>query len=90
MTKQERKSIITAIVNGNEFKIKSQPYYTYRFTLTPDDVDNTGYTGYIVNSSTNQYGCNIDKVGRVKLSGYSFVMDKRVKIELDAVMLELV
>jgi len=49
-----------------------------------------GNTGYIVNSTTSQYQGNIDKVGRVKLSGYSFVMDKRVKIELDAAMLELV
>jgi hypothetical protein len=87
MTKQERKSIITAIVNGNEFKIKSQSYNTYKFTLTPDDMGNSGY---IVNSTTNQYQGNIDKVGRVKLSGYSFVMDKRVKIELNAEMLELV
>ena len=87
MTKQERKSIITAIVNGNEFRIKNQSYNTYKFTLTPDDVGNSGY---IVNSSTNQYQCNIDKVGRVRLSGYSFVMDKRIKIELNAEMLELV
>ena len=85
MTKQERKSIITAIVNGSEFKIKNQPYYTYKFTSN-EVVD----SGYIVNSTTNQYQGNIDKVGRVKLSGYSFVMDKRVKIELNAEMLELV
>ena len=87
MTKQERKSIITAIVNGNEFKIKSQSYNTYKFTLTRDDMGNSGY---IVNITTSQYQGNIDKVGRVKLSGYSFVMDKRVKIELNAEMLELV
>ena len=87
MTKQERKSIITAIVNGSEFKIKSQPYYTYKFASNDIEVVNSGY---IVNSSTNQYQGNIDKVGRVKLSGYAFVMDKRVKIELNAEMLELV
>jgi hypothetical protein len=85
MTKQERKSIITAIVNGSEFKIKNQPYYTYKFT-----INKAKDSGYIVNSTTSQYQGNIDKVGRVRLSGYSFVMDKRVKIELNAEMLELV
>lgn len=87
MTKQERKSIITAIVNGSEFKLKNQPYYTYKFASNDIEVVNSGY---IVNSSTNQYQGNIDKVGRVRLGGYAFVMDKRVKIELNAEMLELV
>ncbi len=87
MTKQERKSIITAIVNGSEFKLKNhlRDCYTYKFT-----TNKTKDSGYIVNITTSQYQGNIDKVGRVKLSGYSFVMDKRVKIELNAEMLELV
>ena len=63
-------------VSGVKFEIKNS-VYAY------DDK------GYIYNELTGHV-CNVDYIGRTKVKGYTFVMGKRVSIELDLKTLKFV
>jgi len=44
--------------------------------------DNVGNSGYIATMLGN-HECNISTIGRTKLTGYTFVMNKKVNVEFD-------
>jgi len=68
-------------VSGNEFKIK---YKTYKY-----NAGENGGAGCIV----DEYGfhqCNVEYVGRTKVKGYTFVLGKKVNVELNLKTLQFV
>ena len=61
-------------VSGKKFKINnSDTEYVYNVS-----DDNKGYI-----SGITGHVCNIDYVGRTKVTGYTFVLDKRVLVEIN-------
>jgi len=67
----------TQFVCGQKFKINNGDTNVYAYTAG----DNNGGDGYISNGLTHV--CNINYVGRTKVLGYTFVLNKRVNIEIN-------
>ena len=66
-------------IAGKEFKINndnSNTVYMYHAT----DPDSLGL-GHI--SNTFSHVCNVEYIGRTKVLGYTFVMGKRVNVEIN-------
>ena len=65
-------------VSGVKFKIKVTSGSTYKYMASKD-----GDLGCIVDGVTHFHECNVSYIGRTKVKGYTFVMGKKVNIELD-------
>ena len=66
-----------AFVSGKEFKINNDSN-TYVYNVS--DVDkNTGY----ISSNITGHVCNVSYIGRTKVLGYTFVMGKKVNVEIN-------
>ena len=63
-------------VSGKAFKLKNQ---SSEFHYTPS-ADNDG--GALFNG-IGSYVCNIDYIGRTKVTGYTYVLNKRVNVEVN-------
>ena len=59
---------------GNQFRIANN---TYKYSPSKD-----GSLGCIVNS-ISMHECNVSYIGRTKVQGYTFVLGKKVKVELN-------
>ncbi len=68
-------------ISGNQFKIGSE---TYKYNALP-----SGKLGCIVSNVTG-YVCNVDYIGRTKVKCYSFVLGKKVNVELNLKTLKFV
>ena len=79
---QHYNNVNKLFVSGNKFKIKHQTY-TY-------SVGDNGGLGCIVDSVFGSHACNVDYIGRTKVTGYTFVLGKQVKIELNLKTLQFV
>ena len=63
-----------AFVSGKEFKINNDGQsYVY-------SVSDNGY-GHISNG--HSYVCNVDYIGRTKVTGFTYVIGKRVNVEIN-------
>ena len=63
-----------AFVSGVKFKINnSDSEYVY-------NVSDNGY-GHISNG--HSYVCNVDYIGRTKVTGFTYVLGKRVNVEIN-------
>ena len=63
-----------AFVSGKEFKINNDGQsYVY-------SVSDNGY-GHISNG--HSYVCNVSYIGRTKVLGFTYVLDKRVNVEIN-------
>ena len=69
-------------VKGNHFKHNNT---IYKYHAGKD-----GDLGCIVDGVTGFHQCNVSYIGRTKVQGYTFVMSKRVSIELDLKTLKFV
>ena len=69
-------------VSGVKFKINSDNSTTYVYNNTE------GSNGYI--SDNVRHVCNVDYIGRTKVTGFTFVMGKRVSVELNLKTLKFV
>jgi hypothetical protein len=67
-------------VTGNAFKINNETY-TYK--------SSNNALGSIVSNVTG-YVCNVSYIGRTKVQGFTFVLGKQVKIELNLKTLNFV
>ena len=67
---------------GNQFKIKNN-IYKYR-------AGENGNLGCIVSAAFGMHECNVSYIGRTKVQGYSFVLGKKVNIELNLKTLKFV
>ena len=66
-------------VSGKKFKINndnSNTVYTYHAT-DPDDLG----LGHI--SNTFSHVCNVEYIGRTKVVGYTFVMNRRINVTIN-------
>ena len=66
---------------GNQFEINGN---AYKYVAVKN-----GELGCIVNE-INSYVCNVSYIGRTKVQGYTYVMGKRVNIELNLKTLQFV
>ena len=67
---------------GNQFKIKNNTY-KYR-------AGENGNLGCIVGAEFGIHECNVSYIGRTKVQGYTFVLGKKVNIELNLKTLQFV
>ena len=61
---------------GNQFKVNRGDFMTYKYRPSKDGL------GCIVNE-TGGYVCNVSYIGRTKVQGYTFVLGKRVNVEVN-------
>ncbi len=71
-------------VSGKAFKLNSNSAQEFRYTPSHD-----GNGGCLFNG-IGSHECNIDYIGRTKATGYTFVLNKRVKVELNLKTLQFV
>ena len=69
---------------GNQFKVNRGDYSTYKY-----NAGNADELGCIVNEAGG-YVCNVSYVGRTKVQGYTFVLGKKVNVELNLKTLKFV
>jgi hypothetical protein len=68
-------------VKGNQFKVNNS---TYNYSAGKD-----GKLGCIVDTITGHV-CNVSYIGRTKVKGYTFVLGKKVNVELNLKTLQFV
>ena len=66
-----------AFVSGKKFKINNDS--TGEYVYTRNDNGN----GHISSASHSSYVCNVDYIGRTKVTGFTYVLDKRVNITIN-------
>ena len=72
---------------GNQFEVNNS---VYKYQADKNGKSGNGSTlGCIVNE-INMHVCNVDYIGRTKVQGYTFVMGKRVNVELNLKTLKFV
>ena len=71
---------------GNQFKTNRGDYSTYAYKPSNDNLDSLG----CIVSSNGSFVCNVSYVGRTKVQGYTFVLGKRVNVELNLKTLQFV
>ena len=74
----ETKAAMDYVVNGGWFKLTPNCTGAYVFVKNEENINE----GHIATSFGN-HECNISTIGRTKMIGYSFVMNKRVNVEFD-------
>ena len=67
---------------GNQFKVNNS---TYKYSAGKD-----GKLGCIVDTFVGSHVCNVDYIGRTKVTGYTFVLGKKVNVELNLKTLQFV
>ena len=67
---------------GNQFKVNKS---TYKYSAGKEDK-----LGCIVDMFTGSHVCNVDYIGRTKVQGYTFVLGKKVNVELNLKTLKFV
>ena len=70
---------------GNQFKVNRGDYMTYKYILNCNSksaVSSEDGLGCIVNEMGG-YVCNVSYVGRTKVQGYTFVLGKKVNVEIN-------
>ena len=74
----ETKAAMDYVLNGGWFKLTPNCNGAYTFVKNENNTNE----GHIA-TSFGYHECNIDTIGRTKMSGYSFVMNKKVNVEFD-------
>lgn len=72
----ETKRAMDYVMQGGWFKLTENCTGAYTFVTTD------WKSGHIA-TSFGAHECNISTIGRTKLTGYTFVMNKRVNVEFD-------
>ena len=75
----ETKRAMDYVMEGGWFKLTENCNGAYVFVSNKDNVGNSGYIATMLGN----HECNINQIGRTKMSGYTFVMNKRVNVEFD-------
>ena len=68
--------VLSKFTQGCSFKLNKEESQTYKYSISSD-------SGGVLVSPIGGYVCNIDYVGRTKATGYTFVLNKKVNIELN-------
>ena len=75
---------LSKFTQGCSFKLNKEESQTYKYSVTSGSK-----YGCIV-SPIGGHVCNIDYVGRTKATGYTFVLNKKVNVELNLKTLQFV
>jgi len=70
-------TINAKFVNGNTFKLNANSACEFHYTPNADGKGGALFNGI------GSHECNIDYIGRTKVTGYTFVLNKRVKVEVN-------
>ena len=76
--------VLSKFTQGCSFKLNKEKSETYKYSISSGEAN-----GCIV-SAIGGYVCNIDYVGRTKATGYTFVLDKKVNVQLNLKTLQFV
>ena len=68
----------TAFINSKKFKINNDTTGEYKYVCS-DDKD----FGSIVCAVTNNHVCNVNYIGRTKVTGYTFVMGRYINVNIN-------
>ena len=71
-------------VSGKSFKLKENQPQEYHYSK-----NSVGGGGCLFNG-VGHYVCNIDYIGRTKVTGYTYVLNKRVNVELNLKQVQFV
>ena len=78
LAKQARyERVLNKFTQGCSFKLSKEKSQLYKYSISSGEA-----FGCLV-SAIGGHVCNIDYVGRTKVTGYTFVLDKRVNVELN-------
>ena len=69
----------TQFINSVSFKINNDTNSEYKYVRTDDVKD----TGSIVCAVTNSHVCNVNYVGRTKVTGYTFVLGRYINVTIN-------
>ena len=72
---------------GNQFEYNNA---LYKYVAGKNGKSGNGSTLGCISSEHGGYVCNVDYIGRTKVQGYTFVLGKRVNVELNLKTLEFV
>ncbi len=64
-------------VSGKSFKLKENQPSEYHYSKNSNDNGGCLFNG------VGHYVCNIDYIGRTKVTGFTYVLNKRVNVELN-------
>ena len=68
----------TAFINSKKFKINNDTTGEYMYVCS-DDKD----FGSIVCAITRQHVCNVNYIGRTKVTGYTFVLGRYINVTIN-------
>ena len=77
---------------GNQFKLNRGDYSTYKYLLNCNSksaISSEDGLGCIVNE-IGGYVCNVSYIGRTKVLGFTYVLGKKVNVELNLKTLQFV
>ena len=74
----QTKAAMDYVVNGGWFKLTENCTGAYVYVSNKEGNCN----GHIA-TSFGGHECNVDTIGRTKITGYTFVMNKKVNVEFD-------
>ena len=72
------KKAMDYVMNGGWFKLTPNCNGAYTFVKNENNTNE----GHIA-TSFGAHECNVDTIGRTKITGYSFVMNKKINVEFD-------
>ena len=70
-------TINAKFVNGNTFKLNKDSAVEFHYTPNADGKGGALFNGI------GSHECNIDYIGRTKVTGYTFVLNKKVNVEVN-------
>ena len=68
-----------AFINSKKFKINNDTNSEYKYVRTDDVKDN----GSIVCAVTNSHVCNVNYIGRTKVTGYTFILGRYINVTIN-------
>jgi hypothetical protein len=68
---------LSKFTQGCTFKLDKEKSQTYKYSIS------SGESFGVLVSAIGGYVCNINYIGRTKVLGYTFVLDKKVNVELN-------
>ena len=72
---------------GNQFEVSNS---VYKYQASKNGKSGNGNTLGCISNEHGGYVCNVDYIGRTKVQGYTFVLGKRVNVELNLKTLKFV
>jgi hypothetical protein len=69
--------VLNKFTQGCSFKLNKEKSQLFKYSI------DSGESYGVLVSAIGGYVCNIDYIGRTKVTGYTFVLDKKVNVELN-------